>query len=352
MWVTCVNGAAFKMHDDLNKSVAVIITCYPNTLTYKPLIVYMRKSIFLAGLILFVANALNAQDEGTIVKRERIDRSQNIFLSVGPSFIFGKNIGDYSTGVNIEAGYTKRVNRVFSVGPSISYIAFNYDPAKTKAETAADLYVGTSYDVAGWRAKYPTLPEDLEFDVGRLLQLSGGDISLLSLAVNLKLNFIPVTDRRKFSVYGFAKPFVAFSRREAVKGTGRLYVYESYEDNQGDSNPNNDVLYFNQGDDTWWPAPEDQEATIDQWDEKSFPALKEESKVTGGIFVGPGVEFMPAGKFSFFAQLAFGYTFPISYVSTESYPKTINDAYFNDEFPIVEKGFPSLNLQFGVSYNF
>ena len=56
-------------------------------------------------------------------------------------------------------------------------------------------------------------------------------------------------------------------------------------------------------------------------------------------------------QFRFISQAAIGYTFPVSYISTESYDNTIN-SYIDDEFPIVKKGFPSLNLQFGVSYNF
>lgn len=302
----------------------------------------MRRLSFLAGLIFLVTFTLNAQDEGTIVKRERIDRSQNLFFSFGPSFTFGKNIGDYSTGINLEIGYLKRVNRVLSIGPSLSYISFDYDPAKTKAETADDLYVGEDDNVAGWNDRYD-LPPNTSWEVGRLLQLEGGDISLFSLVLNLKANFVPITDSRKFSVYGFAKPFVAVSKREAVSGTGTLYVYEAYEDDR--------YLYYDTDDQTWYEAPES--VKVDKWGPSDqFPALEEETKVTGGIFIGPGVEFMPAKKISFYAQAAFGYTFPISYVSTESYPKTIEDAYFNAEFPIVEKGFPSLNLQFGVSYNF
>lgn len=307
----------------------------------------MRKFFLLPGFVLFTLFSVHAQDEGTIVKRERIERSQNLFLSVGPSFTFGENIGDYSTGVNIELGYMKRVNRVLSVGPSFSFIQFAYDPAKTKAETAADLYVGQSDDVADWHARYDGLglPANQSWQVGRLLQLEGGDISLYSLVLNLKANFVPITDRRKFSVYAFAKPFVSLSKREAVSGTGTLYVYEAYED-EGE-----EILYYDTDDDTWYEAPSS--VAVDKWGPSDqFPALKEETKVTGGIFIGPGLEFMPAKKISFYMQAAIGYTFPISYVSTESYPKTIKDAYFNDEFPIVEKGFPSLNLQFGVSYNF
>ncbi|HTE33045.1 MAG TPA: hypothetical protein VK666_21830 [Chryseolinea sp.] len=313
----------------------------------------MRKFICLAGLTLLFSHVLLAQDEGTIVKRERIDRSQGIFLGFGPSFTLGKNIGDYSTGLNLEAGFLKRLNRVFSIGPSLSYIKFKYDPAKTKAETAADLYVGntegTNIDLNGWHAKYDPLglPPDYDWQYGYLLQLEGGDISLFSLALNLKINFIPITDKTKFSFYGFAKPFITSAKRDDVSGVGTRYVYEAYEDKKNTTTVADDVLTYAADDNIWHP-----DGKTDPWGPGTqFPALNEETKISGGIFLGPGVEFMPAAPFSFFFQVSFGYTFPISYVSTESYPKTI-DSYVNDEFPIVNKGFPSVNIQFGASLNF
>src|SRR5689334_17524032 len=76
--------------------------------------VYMRKTFFLAGFIMLVSQVLCAQDEGTIVKRERIERENSLYLLLGPSFTLGKNIGDYSAGFNFELGYTKRINRIFS----------------------------------------------------------------------------------------------------------------------------------------------------------------------------------------------------------------------------------------------
>jgi len=85
----------------------------------------MRKLLFLAGLILIVSQTLRAQDEGNIVKHERIARENGVFLSLGPSFTLGKNIGDYSAGFNVEVGYNKRLNRIFSVGPSLSSCSLN-----------------------------------------------------------------------------------------------------------------------------------------------------------------------------------------------------------------------------------
>jgi hypothetical protein len=303
----------------------------------------MPKFTCLAFFLMACSIVVCAQDEGAIVKRERIDKSNNIFLGFGPSFTLGKNIGDYSVGYNVEGGFLKRVNRVFSIGGSVSYIAFAYDPEKTKAETAADLYVGTSGDLNDWHENYDQfgLPPNYQWDYGYLLNLEGGDISLLSLALDLKLNFIPITDRSRFSFYGFAKPFIAMSKRTAVTGTGERYVYEAYEDKV------NEILYYDENDNIWHA-----DGYIDKWGPSAtYPVLEEETKITGGILLGPGIEFMPAGKVTIFAQAAFGYTFPVSYVSTESYPKTAT-SYVDDEFPIVEKGFSSVNIQFGASFNF
>src|SRR5688572_5582607 len=91
----------------------------------------MKKLICLAGFIFISASTLMAQDEGVIQKRERIDRSQSVFIDFGPSFTLGENIGDYSVGFNVEAGYVKRLNRVLSIGPSLSYLSFKYDPEET-----------------------------------------------------------------------------------------------------------------------------------------------------------------------------------------------------------------------------
>ena len=64
----------------------------------------MKRIFCLAGLLLS-AYTIVAQDEGVIQKRERIDRSKSVFLGLGPSFTLGENIGDYSVGFNVEAGF-------------------------------------------------------------------------------------------------------------------------------------------------------------------------------------------------------------------------------------------------------
>jgi hypothetical protein len=82
----------------------------------------MKNLLLLVFAFCYVA--VLAQDEGTIVKRERIQRDKNIFVGGGISILGGSNSGDYSSGLNIEAGYGKRLNRVFSIGGSFSFLRF------------------------------------------------------------------------------------------------------------------------------------------------------------------------------------------------------------------------------------
>ena len=297
----------------------------------------MKKITCLAGcLFLLSVNFLFAQDEGVISKRERIDRSKGIFIGLGPSFTLGKNIGDYSVGFNIEAGFVQRMNRVLSIGPSLSYLSFKYDPEETGFN---NIFIGGPYpDGQGG-----TYHEGLYFD------LTGGKLSLISLAINLKLNLIPVKDDSKISVYAFAKPFLTLASREAVKGTGILL--QNYRDNKSYVDWQNKIDKF-----TWEAG---NKYVQDEYGIEVSDKLKKESRVTGGIFVGPGLELFPAGKVSAFVQASIGYTFPVSYISTKVYENSEN--YGNDlnvfledieDYPMTEKGFPSFNLQFGVSFNF
>jgi hypothetical protein len=281
----------------------------------------MKKVICLSLLLIGFASTLRAQDEGNIVKRERIARDKSIFFGIGPSFTLGKNIGDYSTGLNFELGFTKRMNRVFSIGPSISYLQFNYDPEKTGFN---NIFVGGPYDDQG-----------TEYYLGAIIDFEGGDLSLTSFAVNLKLNFVPVKDNSVVSLYAFAKPFVTMVNRTAVTGT--VDVYSNY----GDLSSADDWFYLLSFD-----YSDDNDLGLELSDK-----VDSGSEVTGGIFVGPGVEFFPARKFGFFVQASFGYTFPLTFVSTQSYEDQDLDNLSN-EFPMEKKGFPSVNIQFGASFNF
>lgn len=306
-----------------------------------------------------------AQDEGEITKKARIERSNNIFINAGPSIPFGENIGDYGTGINFEFGYTKRLNRLLSIGPSISFLRFQYEAEPTDLQSG-NIYdgfgsIGTSWYGsywANWLDKYPGLA-DLGvdgFDYRYVLTLTGGDLTLTTLSANIKVNLMPVKDKSPVSVYLFLKPFVTSGVREAVYGVGTRYVYEAYEDFNGSNtagagtanavNESDDQLYYATDDGKWYA-----DGYQDDWGPEGYEALAEDKFVTGGIFLGPGFEFMPGRRFSIFFQPTIGYTFPISFVSTKSYDNT-SESYLKEEFPIIKKGFTSLSLQLGVSYNF
>jgi len=292
----------------------------------------MKKTHCFGLALVMLSFHLLAQDEGSIVKKERVTLSKSIYFGGGPSFTLGKNIGDYSTGLNFEAGFMTRPNRVFSIGPSFSYISFKYDPEETGFN---NIFIGGPYqDMYGYY-----------FYEGLYFNLSGGDLSLISAACNLKLNLIPISDNTKVSIYAFAKPFVTYAMRTEVKGTGVYMV------NYGDVY---DVQDWENYDEFVWEAGEE------NYGYTTSDNLKEQSKVTGGIFIGPGIEFMPANKLSFYFQVAIGYTFPVSYISTQAYKNDEGelgndlDVFLEDieEYPMHEEGFPSVNLQFGLSFNF
>lgn len=274
------------------------------------------KRIVLLALLVLTALTTQAQNEGAAVAMNRFERNKSIYLVGGYSLIFGDNTGDYSNGFNIETGFNTRLNRLISIGAGISYQGFKYD-----ASVSNSLDGGSGNNVFF----------NDTFDEARIVEIEGGDLSLVSIAFNLKLSLIPVSDRTKFSVYGFAKPFITVASRKAVSGVGK-YAYYDYDD---------ELWYYNSQADDYWDSTTD-----------GLEALDKETKVTGGIFVGAGFEFLPSGPVSFFSQVSFGYTLPITYVSTASYPATIQDGYLDKDFPLYKDGFPSLNIQLGVSFNF
>jgi hypothetical protein len=305
------------------------------------------KKIYLFVLMMATITALNAQDEGAIVKKERFEFGQGIFLGGGPSFTLGKDIGDYSTGISFEAGYVKRLNRVLSIGPSISYINFKYDK-KVTADDLSNIFIG---------GPYPGNNENYYYE-GAIFQLKGGDLSLISLAVNLKLNLIPVTNTSVVSVYAFAKPFVSIASRTKIDAA--IVTFYNY----GDPYSSEDWAdaYLNNSNEPfeWTPGLELDTDGDGVADTKVTDDLNKQSSVTGGIFVGPGIEFMPAKKVSIYLQTSIGYTLPVSFIDTKKYTNDENlgndTDYFlqngGEKYPTTKKGFSSINIQFGATFNF
>ncbi len=271
----------------------------------------MRKKLYTLALVVSSFSMAMAQDEGSVIKRERIDRDKSIFVSGGVSIVGASNFGDYSNGLNFEAGYTKRLNRVLSIGGSVSYLKFDYDPSIIEKTPAGK-------DIPNYIYYDKTITDLNNVNEIWLLSLKGGNVSMISLAGNIKLNFVPVKDNSVISVYGFAKPFVSMA--SVSKATGLLEYYQY---------TNND-----------WFSDTDQDLSGEY----------EDSSFTGGLFLGPGIEFFPAKKISVFLQASFGYTFPIKVISTRSYGTDINKDVVGD-FPLNSSGFTSINFAGGISFN-
>ncbi|MFZ6011745.1 MAG: hypothetical protein ACOYXT_15490 [Bacteroidota bacterium] len=280
----------------------------------------MKKSLYVLAFIFAVFGSAIAQDEGEVVVKQRFARSKSIYFSVGPSLTLGKNLGDYSAGFNFEGGFLKRKNKVISFGPNISYLFFSYDATKT----------------------YPYY-YDPGNDLAVELAFTGGDISIISVGFNIKLNLIPVGDDTKFTIYGIATPYLAVAGKSAMTGTIDAYA------NDGTG------VY----DDYQWTA---------EFTGNDVDGFNKESSATGGLHAGFGFEILPAGKVSIFGQATFSYTLPVNYVGTRQYlheddlyvdnsvPKkyyydTQNSLYL-DAFPLVKKGFSAVSLKFGLAFNF
>ncbi len=269
----------------------------------------MKKILQVLLVTMISMQCIQAQDEGAVVKRERITRDKSIFIGGGISNVLGNNFGDYSTGINFEGGYLRRLNRVVSIGGSISYLHFNYDPSILQKVPAlnqdpVNFYYGK---------------DQYDNEIGSLLYLTGGDMTLVSLAFNLKVNFVPIKDNTIISVYGFVKPFITSVKRGDVAGLTDDYIYNTFTS-------------------SWEPNG------------KSTGSYAGDSKISGGILLGPGIELYPGRKLSFFAQAAFGYTFPIDIVSTRSYVNEI-ESLTAPKFPVSSLGFTSINFAAGVSFN-
>ncbi len=261
-----------------------------------------------------------AQDEGTLEKKGRVTKAKSFFLSGGPSYKFGNNTGDYCCGLNLEAGFFKRLNRTLSIGPSISYSKFAYD--ESISDSFGDL------EAEGNNVFY-------DFYEARVVYMEGGDLRLISLGFNLKVNFIPFSETKKFSFYGIAKPIVLLSNRTELTASVEHYFPPTI------------------------PAPDDrsewgglsgppEELSVEDPDYDYWAADTEFSR---GMNVTVGAEYWLPSGVAFFLQGTVGFTLPITHINTSEYPNTY-DGFTDNNFPFVKKGFTSLNVSAGVAYSF
>jgi hypothetical protein len=284
----------------------------------------MKGILLLVMISCVFAARVRAQEVADVDINSRFKKDQGVYAGLNFAGVLGKTLGDYGGGFGLEVGYMRRLNKLVSLGAGISTLSFRYDAAKTYKY-------------------YYDIPDDQEIQ----LSLHGGNVNLISLGINAKINFIPVSDASKFSVYGIVSPYISVYTRGALSGQGDYY------------NNNGNAIY-------------NIYSSTSTWDGSNFPALKKASGVTGGANLGFGVEWLPARTISYFLQATVGLTGPISYVSSESYlhnedkysdgstppltlygdSESLKKSYFNDNFPIVKKSFTTATIRFGVAFNF
>ncbi len=269
------------------------------------------------SLMVVVIFGLQAQDEGKIEKRERIERNKNIFVGGGISVINDSNLKEYSTGFNFEGGFSKRLNRVLSLGASFSYLSFAYNtPASSKQAPVFGKYPDNFY------TGFEDFPAQNLTDVhsGYIVNFNNTNLSFLSLAVDFKVNFVPVKENSVISFYGFAKPFISYSKHSDIKVSLDSYT---------DINNTN----------TW------------AFGASASEVVPLDGNVTGGIFLGPGIEINPTKPISFFLQASFGYTLASDFISTKSYPTRDLKLFDDPNWPGKSTGFSSINFSGGILIN-
>jgi hypothetical protein len=275
------------------------------------------KSVVVVLFFLASTFLCHAQDEGTIVKRERIERNKNIFVGGGISLINDANLKEYSTGFNVEGGFSKRLNRILSVGASISYLSFAYNtPASPQQAPVFGKYPDNFY------TGFQNFPQQSLTDVhtGYLVNFNKTNLSFLSLAVDFKVNFVPVKENSVVSIYGFAKPFISYTKHSDITISLERYA---------DLNNTN----------TWI------------FDASASDVVPVDGQVTGGIFLGPGIEINPTKPISFFIQASFGYTLSSDFISTKSFSDRDLRLFDDPNWPAISTGFSSINISGGILFN-
>jgi len=280
---------------------------------------FMRIRFLLLFIALTTYHVVFAQDEGTITKKVRVTRGKSAYFFAGPSYRFGSNDGDYSGGLNLEAGYLVRLNRIVSVGPSLSFSKFSYDESISDSFGDEDATGNNIFTDAY---------------VVNIVYMEGGDLTHFSAGFDVKIDFIPMADDRKFNVYGLVKPFVLLSSRADVSATVEPWQMPVLGD------PPSEYYYTGPPDDF-----------LDS-ETDGYSRWGAEKEFSGGLNLGVGGEYSLPSGLSFLAQASFRMTLPITYVNTSAFDPSIATGYYHPDYPFVKEGFTTLNISLGVSYRF
>ncbi len=294
--------------EEINKSLPTVLAAWQS---------WVKWLIFLF-LLLLCLNGFS-QEEGPLTKKVRAPNSKVMFLQGGPLFKFGNNTGDYSGGLSFQGGFFTRLNKFISLGPFISYSKFNYDESISdsfgdKSAKGNNVFV----EQGGYEAK--------------VVYMEGGDLSFVGLGMNAKFNVIALTETSKFSVYGIAKPFILLAKRTEITATSESWYMGTIGDDP--------LLWtFNAEEFLDSKSP-----NREHWASKT--------EFSGGMDLGVGGEIALPSGLGFYLQTTIGFTLPVSYINTIEFPATLAGGYNHPDYPLVKKGFTTLNVSIGINYIF
>ncbi len=267
-----------------------------------------------------------AQEEGNLEKKDRVTKGKSFYFLGGPSYRFGSNKGDYSGGLNLEAGYLIRLNRIVTIGPSVSFSKFSYDPA-----------ISNSYGNPNAEGNNIFQEDDgpgLGYEV-YVVDMKGGDLSFINAGFLVKIDFIPFSEGQRFGAYGIVKPFLSLTSRSEVTAAVTLWSANT-------NDPLDDPANWSAGD------PFDNLS-------KSTPGLEDwasSTQFSGGVNLGIGMEYALPSQVTFFLQGTIGMTLPVTYINTSAFPPYKTTGYYHPDYPFVKQGFNTINISFGASYRF
>lgn len=272
---------------------------------------YHYKRLPILAIFLTVSIQVLCQDEGTISKKAAFAKGRSIHLIGGPSFKLGK--GDYSTGLNLEAGYLRRINKIISVGPSISFSKFKYDKS-----------ISDSFGNEGAEGNNIYI----DFYEVKIVYLQGGDLSFFTLGFDIMVNMIPGQETKGISVYGIVKPFLLFSNRSAVRARVEQWFMNDLEDDKS-------LWYYGGG--------PDESLSPSSWNTGT--------ELNGGLNVGIGAKYVLPSGFTLFLQSTVGVVMRTTFINTTEYPSSYS-GYNDTDNPFVKGVFTILNVSTGIAYSF
>ncbi|MBA4055775.1 MAG: hypothetical protein C0490_13750 [Marivirga sp.] len=282
----------------------------------------MKQIVFVALALLFIVEQSTAQEEAVIAVKSRLEKSNSLHFNLGSANSLGQT--NYRGGTLVGLGYQKRINRIVSIGVSITYASYRTDYAD---------YMTGKYKDARWGNNLQ--PTNFYYTDSQaqyiLVNLSGGNLNHVNISPVVKINFVPIMSNTLASFYGLVSPGLVVSTVGRVESNINFFDHPSIEEYK---QVNND----------------------------SFESSAAQTKLTGGISISAGVEFFPTSLFSFYIQTGLGYSFPVPFVDTALYQKRVlekdefnpfDDYPLSADYPIShDKGFTTWNFQLGITYNF